>query len=227
MKIHKEGKNIILISCAITVILVIATLYAPFLSTLPKILIIAFFVITEFLIIRFFRIPNRDLVNDDNLIISPADGTIVAIEKVFEKEFFNDTRLQISIFMSIYDVHANLYPVSGKIVYSKYHKGKYIVARHPKSSQLNEHYSVVVKNPAAGEILVKQIAGAVARRIVNYSEVNTEVKQGEQIGFIKFGSRVDLFLPSDTELKINLKQKVKAGITPIAVINRNQIKINN
>lgn len=227
MKIHKEGKNIILTTCAITVILVIATLYAPFLSALPKILIIASFVITEFLIIRFFRIPNRDMVNDDNLIISPADGTIVAIEKIFEKEFFNDTRLQISIFMSIYDVHANLYPVSGKIVYSKYHKGKYIVARHPKSSQLNEHHSVVIKNPAAGEILVKQIAGAVARRIVNYSEVNTEVKQSKQLGFIKLGSRVDLFLPPDTELKINLKQKVKAGITPIAVINRNQIKINN
>lgn len=227
MKIHKEGKNIILTTCAITVILVIATLYAPFLSALPKILIIAFFVITEFLIIRFFRIPNRILIHDDNLIMSPADGTIVAIEKVFEKEFFNDTRLQISIFMSIYDVHANLYPVSGKIVYSKYHKGKYIIARYPKSSQLNEHHSVVVKNPAAGEILVKQIAGAVARRIVNYSEINTEVKQGEQIGFIKFGSRVDLFLPENTSLKVHLKQKVKAGITPIAVINRNQIKINN
>ena len=166
-------------------------------------------------LISFFRIPNRKLTIDENCIIAPADGKIVVIEETTDLEYFKDKRLQISIFMSPANVHVNRNPVSGEVIYSKYHKGKYLVAWNPKSSTDNERYSVVIRK-GTREILVKQIAGALARRIENYLQVGQKVKQTEEMGFIKFGSRVDLLLPLGTELKAGLNQMVKGGVTIIA-----------
>ena len=171
------------------------------------------------LILQFFRNPKRNIQLDQSKVLAPADGKIVIIKEVFEKEYFKDQRLQVSIFMSPLNVHVTRYPISGKIVFSKYHPGKYLVAWHPKSSELNERTSIVVRNNSFGKILYRQIAGAVARRIVNYAEVDKDAIQGEDAGFIKFGSRLDLFLPLNTELDVQLNQKVKGGINTIAQIN--------
>ena len=151
-----------------------------------------------------------------NHLIAPVDGKVVIIKKVYEKEYFKDDRLQISIFMSPLNVHVTRYAISGKIKFSKYHPGKYFVAWHPKSSELNERTTIVIKNETFGEILYRQIAGALARRIVNYAEVGSKVIQGEDAGFIKFGSRVDLFLPLDTKIDVKLNDRVKGGIQKIA-----------
>jgi phosphatidylserine decarboxylase len=168
------------------------------------------------LILQFFRNPKRKAKIDDNIIISPVDGKVVAIEKVYEKEYFKDERIQISIFMSPLNVHVTRYASSGKIKFSKYHPGKYLVAWHPKSSEKNERTTVVIENNIFGEILYRQIAGAVARRIVNYAKVGDEVVQGTDAGFIKFGSRVDLFLPLDSKIKVELDQIVKGAEDIIA-----------
>ena len=156
------------------------------------------------------------LVKNSELILSPADGKIVVINKVEENEFFKDKRIQVSIFLSPLDVHVNRYPVSGEIVYSKYHTGDYLVAWHPKSSLKNERTTVVINNKKFGEVLYRQIAGAVARRIVNYATTNTHIVQGEDSGFIKFGSRVDLFLPLESNIKVKLGDRVSGGISVIA-----------
>ncbi len=163
----------------------------------------------------FFRYPKRFLVADDTIVIAPADGKIVAIEEVYEPEYFKDKRLQVSIFMSPTNVHINWTPISGEVKYTKYHPGKYLVAWHPKSSEKNERNSVVIEDDGF-EILVRQIAGALARRIVNYCEEGDEIEQGKQLGFIKFGSRVDLFLPIGTKLEVSLREKVKGNKTVIA-----------
>jgi phosphatidylserine decarboxylase len=166
-------------------------------------------------IVSFFRIPSRVLTIRDGAIIAPADGKVVVIEETHDVEYFKDRRLQVSIFMSPANVHVNRVPFNGEVIYNQYHKGKYLVAWDPKSSTENERHSVVIRQGNL-EVLVKQIAGAVAKRIVNYLEVGEKVKQGEEMGFIKFGSRVDLLLPVGTKLHVSLNEKVKGGVTVIA-----------
>jgi phosphatidylserine decarboxylase len=166
----------------------------------------------------FFRLPARVLEPDPGLIYAPADGKVVVIEETLENEYFKDMRLQISIFMSPFNMHSNRYPVSGLIKYVGYHPGKNMVAWHPKSSELNERSTIVIETKDGTEILIRQIAGAVARRIVTYSKVNQDVMQGNELGFIKFGSRVDVFLPIGTEVEIPILQQVKANKSIIAKI---------
>ena len=168
------------------------------------------------LILQFFRNPKRNTQPDDSHVISPVDGKVVVIEEVQEPEYFKDKRLQVSVFMSPINVHVTRYPIGGKVLFSKYHPGKYLVAWHPKSSELNERTTVDVENPKFGKVLYRQIAGALARRIVNYAKKDQNVIQGSDAGFIKFGSRVDLFLPLDTKLDVKLNQKVRGGETVIA-----------
>ena len=177
-----------------------------------------FSVVILILVLQFFRNPKRETKQNEQHIISPVDGKVVEIEEVYEKEFFKDKRLQISIFMSPINVHVTRYPISGSVVFSKYHPGKYFVAWHPKSSELNERTTVVVENKTVGQILYRQIAGAVARRIVNYAKLGDEAVQGEDAGFIKFGSRVDLFLPIGTKIKVQKDQIVKGGVDFIAEV---------
>ena len=212
---HKEGHRIIIISLLITSCLIITLEYsinAVKLKFLLKLLCLIFFV----LILQFFRNPKRKIVTNDKKILAPADGKIVIIKEVFEKEFYNEKRLQVSIFMSPFNVHVTRYPVGGEIIFSKYHPGKYLFAWHPKSSELNERTSVVIKNKVFGNILYRQIAGALARRIVNYALEGREIKQGDESGFIKFGSRLDIFLPLKTKVNVSINQMVKGGISEIA-----------
>ena len=167
-------------------------------------------------VLQFFRNPSRNISANDKHVLSPADGKVVVIEEIFENEYFHDKRLQVSVFMSPINVHVNRYPLNGKISYYKYHAGKYLVAWHPKSSAENERTTVVVKNESGKEILFRQIAGALARRIVFYGNENEVVKQGEQCGFIKFGSRVDILLPLGTKINVMLNDLVQGGTTVIA-----------
>ena len=212
---HKEGHYIITVSFIITAM--INLLSRSFIDNNTLIYSIGIVtIIILILILQFFRNPKRKAKINDNIIISPVDGKVVAIEKVYEKEYFKDERIQISIFMSPLNVHVTRYASSGKIKFSKYHPGKYLVAWHPKSSEKNERTTVVIENNIFGEILYRQIAGAVARRIVNYAKVGDEVVQGTDAGFIKFGSRVDLFLPLDSKIKIELDQVVKGAEDIIA-----------
>lgn len=212
---HKEGHYIITVSFIITAM--INLLSRSFIDNNTLIYSIGIVTITILvLILQFFRNPKRKAKINDNIIISPVDGKVVAIEKVYEKEYFKDERIQISIFMSPLNVHVTRYASSGKIKFSKYHPGKYLVAWHPKSSEKNERTTVVIENNIFGEILYRQIAGAVARRIVNYAKVGDEVVQGTDAGFIKFGSRVDLFLPLDSKIKVELDQFVKGAEDIIA-----------
>ena len=219
MKIHKEGYKIIATTTLIALALVLGINYLFPEQTLFHYLAYTAILIFYILVVRFFRIPNRELLQDSEIILCPADGTVVAIEQVFVDEFFNDQRLQVSVFMSPNNVHVNRYPVSGKIVYTNYWPGSFLVAWHPKSSTENERNTVVVEHPDHGPIMVRQIAGALARRIVCYSKTNERIEQGRELGFIKFGSRVDLFLPLNSEIKVQIDQKVKGGITPIAALS--------
>ena len=175
-------------------------------------------VLFYFFLLYFFRFPERNLEPIEGLVYAPADGKVVVIDEMEEREYFKDRRLQVSIFMSPLNVHSNRYPVSGKVKYVKYHPGKYLVAWHPKSSELNERSTVVVETADGKEILIRQIAGAVARRIVTYSKENLELTQGDELGFIKFGSRVDIFLPPGTEIETTISQKVRANKSVIARI---------
>lgn len=212
---HKEGYRIIgftLLVCG-----VINFLSYKFIQTTQgKLLVLLTTIFLFILILQFFRNPVRLTSIDDKQVIAPVDGKIVAIEEIYEKEYFKDNRLQVSVFMSPLNVHVTRYPVSGKVVYSKYHPGKYLVAWHPKSSDKNERTTVVVDSVGFGEVLFRQIAGAVARRIVNYAEPGQKVVQGNDSGFIKFGSRVDVLLPVDTKMQVELEQKVRGGETIIA-----------
>src|SRR6187402_2600669 len=216
MTIHKEGYRTIAICTIVFAVVNLVSFY--FLSFYQPIISWIIFIGTLGLLlftISFFRIPRRVLTIDGGKIISPCDGKVVVIEETIDEEYFKEKRLQISIFMSPANVHVNRNPVSGKVVYSKYHKGKYLVAWHPKSSTENERHSVVYKKDGK-EILVKQIAGALAKRIVNYLQAGQQVKQTAEMGFIKFGSRVDLLLPLDAKIHVNIGDKPKGGVTVVA-----------
>lgn len=184
-----------------------------------KVTIFIISVLLFFLIIQFFRNPKRNTEVNNAHVIAPVDGKVVVIEEVFEKEYFKDKRLMVSVFMSPINVHVTRHPIGGIVKYSKYHPGKYLVAWHPKSSEENERTTVVVENDTVGEILYRQIAGALAKRIVNYAKEGEKVVQGSDSGFIKFGSRVDVYLPLGTPLKVKLNQKVKGGISLIAEVS--------
>ena len=216
MTIHREGYKTIAITALIFGLLNLVSF--TFLSASYPWLAMALFVVTLFLflfIISFFRIPERRLSINENQVICPADGKVVVIEEVTEVEYFQDKRIQVSIFMSPANVHVNRNPISGEVVYNQYHTGKYLVAWHPKSSTENERWSVVTKN-SHGEILYKQIAGALAKRICNYTKVGQIVNQGDEFGFIKFGSRVDVLLPVNAIIKVGLNQAVQGGVTVLA-----------
>jgi phosphatidylserine decarboxylase len=214
---HKEGYKIILITTfivAIGIILIDNFVQLNWLNKLLAISFLAFYVV----ILQFFRNPKRNTIINDSNIIAPVDGKVVVIEEVYEKEYFKDNRIQVSIFMSPLNVHVTRYPIGGKVTYCKYHPGKYLVAWHPKASEKNERNTIVVKNKKIGEILFRQIAGAMARRIVSYAKPNLEVVQGTDTGFIKFGSRVDVFLPLNASIMVNLNDKVKGGEKIIATL---------
>lgn len=210
---HKEGTKIIFYSLIVTVALVLLTdlITINWLRTACILVVLAFLI----LILQFFRNPNRSIQPDDNSILAPVDGKVVVIEEVFEPEYFKDKRLMVSIFMSPINVHVTRYGLSGLIKYSKYHPGKYLVAWHPKASEENERTSVVVENKVFGEVMYRQIAGALARRIVNYAQPGMHVIQGADAGFIKFGSRVDLYLPLGTKVDVVLNQKAIGNQTVI------------
>jgi phosphatidylserine decarboxylase len=216
MKIHKEGFQTIVISTIIAAAIILLTvlLIMPAYPLIGWITVLAILGLLIF-ILSFFRIPNREYPAGDEIIVAPCDGTVVVIEEVEADEYFKDRRLQLSIFMSPLNVHVNRNPVAGEVMYSQYHKGKYLVAWHPKSSTENERHSVVYKS-GGKEVLVKQIAGALAKRIVNYLKPGDKVKQAEEMGFIKFGSRVDLLLPIGTKVEVQMNQKVKGGVSVLA-----------
>ena len=214
---HREGHTIILIFL-FAVIGDILLLEYILDDGFIKITLQTISIVILLLILQFFRNPVRNTIINEKHIISPVDGKIVNIEKVFEKEYFKDDRIQVSIFMSPLNVHVTRYPMSGKVNYSKYHPGKYLVAWHPKSSEKNERTTIVLENKNFGEILYRQIAGAIARRIVNYAVVDQNVTQGKDAGFIKFGSRVDLFLPIGSNLNVELGQNVRGGEDVISII---------
>ena len=219
MTIHREGYKTIGVATLIFGAINVSLFY--FFSASLMWLCTSLFIITLLLLlflVSFFRIPNRVLTINDNAVIAPADGKVVVIEEITDVEYFKDKRLQVSIFMSPANVHVNRIPISGEVVYNQYHKGKYLVAWHPKSSTDNERHSVVIRKGNT-EILVKQIAGALAKRIVNYLQVGQKVKQTEEMGFIKFGSRVDLILPPGTTVNAQLNQVVQGGVTVIATFN--------
>ena len=217
MQLHKEGYRIIAWSFLVIIIInyFIHIHYHIFwLNGIFSIISLIAFM----LIVYFFRFPSRSVKATPNEVIAPVDGKVVVIEEVFEPEFFKDKRLQMSIFMSPLNVHATRYPISGKVIYSKYYKGKHLVAWHPKSSELNERTTIVVDNPVIGPVMFRQIAGAVARRIENYSKVGDVVEQGADAGFIKFGSRVDVFLPLNTNPEVVIGDKTRGGETIIAEV---------
>jgi phosphatidylserine decarboxylase len=218
MAIHKEGYKILVFGF---ITLLVVNIIVNIIWSDHVLMKWAFMICSMMLyifLLFFFRWPARHLEPDNGLVYAPADGKVVVIEDTFEKEYFNDTRLQVSIFMSPFNVHSNRYPVSGRIKYVRYHPGKYMVAWHPKSSELNERSSIVIETKDGTEILIRQIAGAVARRIVTYAKPGQEVLQGDELGFIKFGSRVDVFLPVGTEIEIPILQQVKANKSIIAKI---------
>jgi phosphatidylserine decarboxylase len=215
-KIHKEGTISIIIAFAIAIAPIWIALY---ICNIPILLTLALYVcsfLLWFFVIFFFRVPYRKTNRDENAIMAPADGTIVQIFEEIETEYFNNKRIQISIFMSPLNVHVNTYPIDGEVVYVKYHSGKHLVASLPKASKDNEHNSVVQKHRNGNEVLFRQIAGAVARRIVSYAKKGEVAKQGEEMGIIKFGSRVDIFLPLSAKINVKLEEKVRSKITHLA-----------
>jgi phosphatidylserine decarboxylase len=216
MTIHREGYQTIAVGALAFALINLCSFY--FISAhafwLSGLIFLVTLAVLLFLV-SFFRVPGRKLSTGSDLVICPADGKVVVIEEVVDEEYFKDKRLQVSIFMSPANVHQNRNPISGEVVYNQYHKGKYLVAWHPKSSTENERHSVVIRN-AHGEILVKQIAGALARRIVNYLVVGQKVQQSAEMGFIKFGSRVDVLLPAGTPVQVQLNQTVQGGVTVLA-----------
>jgi phosphatidylserine decarboxylase len=216
MTIHREGKNWVWGTLLATIVINLLVFNLreqhDWLSILIFILTLVFFL----LILQFFRYPKRSITRNENFVIAPADGKIVVIERTVENEYYKDQRIQVSIFMSPFNVHANWYPISGKIKFLRYHKGKYLVAWHPKASTDNERTTIVVEKDENKTVLLRQIAGALAKRIVYYPHENDLVKQGAEMGFIKFGSRVDIFLPLSAKINVNLNQKTTGGVTVIA-----------
>lgn len=213
IKIHHEGRGIVILTLILLLALVfLAGRYLPFQANYA---ISLFSLVVLVMVLRFFRVPKRRPFLDESTITAPSDGKVVVIEKVHQEEFLNGPCIQVSIFMSIHDVHINFFPVEGQVVYTKYHPGRYLLARFPKSSALNERASTGIET-AHGKILVTQIAGYVARRIRCYAKTGEPSRQGKELGFIKFGSRLDLFLPPDTEIHVSQGQRVIGGITPVA-----------
>lgn len=218
MKIHREGFKIIAVFFLILAILdFVFIVYIPWIW-LWAILVTAS-VIFFYLIVYFFRVPKRNIVIDDNVILAPSDGKLVVMEEVEETEYFNQKMIQLSIFMSPLNVHCQWYPINGEVSYYKYHEGSYLVAWHPKSSTENERTTIVIKNENGKEILFRQIAGAVARRIVFFGKVGEKAAQNKEAGFIKFGSRIDVFLPLDANIKVKLDQKIVGNQTILATFN--------
>ncbi len=216
MKIHQQGfQTIVVTGLSLAILMAIVLLLIQ--SFIIKITLVILIAGMYFLILRFFRVPRRTFQQSDKLVYAPADGKIVAIEETLENEYFKDERMQVSIFMSPLNVHVNYYPVGGRVDYMKYHPGKYLVAWHPKSSTENERSTVVIHNGEA-EILIRQIAGALARRIITNAKEEEDVKQGGELGFIKFGSRVDVFLPKTAKIEVHLNQTSRAMRTVIAEI---------
>ncbi len=216
MKIHKAGHNIILV---IGLILVILTYLINYLYPEKNIFHIAFYLaeaLFYFLVVRFFRVPVREFVKDENAIICAADGKVVAIEEVYVDEYFKEKRIQVSVFMSPLNVHVNWYPIAGIVKFAQHHAGKHYPAFLPKSSSDNEHSSIVVQHANGKEIMMRQIAGSMARRIIFHSKTDQQVEQFDEFGIIKFGSRVDLFLPLDAKVNVKLSQSVRAGTDIIA-----------
>lgn len=214
MTIHKEGATIIPVTFVILSAILFPVFYFcgsdsfwPWILAVPAIIFFG-------LVVSFFRSPSRTVNSADNQVLCPADGKVVVVETVHEKEYFKDDRIQVSVFMSPLNVHVNWYPFRGKVNYTQYHPGKFLVAWHPKSSELNERSTVVIEHPEYGEVLLRQIAGAVARRIVTYSKTGDQILPGNQLGFIKFGSRVDIFLPTSATVMVKPNDKVK-GINSI------------
>lgn len=214
---HKEGGKIILISTSLTILILLASrqlISIKWIEMSVQIATLIFLII----VLQFFRNPNRSITPNSNSIVAPVDGKVVVIEEVFEPEYFKDKRLQVSIFMSPINVHVTRYAMSGVVKYSKYHPGKYLVAWHPKASTENERTTIVLENKEFGEVMYRQIAGALAKRIVNYAEEGTTVVQGDDAGFIKFGSRVDLYFPLGTKINVELNQKAIGNKTVVASI---------
>jgi phosphatidylserine decarboxylase len=214
MKFHKEGHRIIAQSFIINAALLAIALWLP-LPVYLKYVLVVFFVSIISWTFFFFRVPDRH-VNTGDHILSSADGEIVTIEEIYEPEYFKEKRLQISVFMSGMDVHVNWYPFEGTIKYTNYHEGKYLLARHPKSSEKNERSSIVLEKEEGKDVLIRQVAGIMARRIVYYGKPGDQVEQGEELGIIRFGSRVDFFLPAGTVPDVKIGQKVRAQRTVLA-----------
>lgn len=215
MRFHIEGRKIIL---STFMVLVIASFLVSQFIDIKEIRYLFYLgLFIEFVwTVSFFRVPSRKINEGQNNILSSADGEIVVIEETFEKEFYKEKRIQVSVFMSPFNVHVNWFPFDGEVVYTKYHPGKFLFARNPKSSELNERNSIVVKHKNGESVLIRQIAGIMARRIISYTEVGEKAEQGKEFGIIRFGSRVDFFLPLNAEIKVKIGDKVKAQQTVIA-----------
>jgi len=218
MKIHREGiRIIVLLSAAVLLIFLLVTVFFPH-QTIFHLLIYIIGVLFIASVCYFFRKPARKGSEDPRAVLSAADGKVVSIAKVFEDEYFKDHRLGISVFMSILDIHVNLFPVKGTVIYAQYHPGRFFLAYHPKSSLLNEHHSIVIEALSGHRILVRQIAGGLARRIVSPVKPGTQVEKGQEIGIIKFGSRLDMFLPLDCTVNVQVGQHVRCGETTVAIL---------
>jgi len=218
MSIHREGYKILIFGLILLILFnVLLWIILPG-NVLFRWIAVIFSLTLYFFLLFFFRLPRRNLDPDPCLVYAPADGKVVVIEETEEKEYFNDLRLQVSIFMSPFNMHSNRYPVSGKVKYVEYHPGNYMVAWHPKSSEMNERSTIVIETDTGKEVLIRQVAGAVARRIVTYAKLSENVRQGDELGFIKFGSRVDIFLPAGTEIEIPILQQFKANKSILARI---------
>jgi phosphatidylserine decarboxylase len=216
MHLHREGTPTLLLVTAVAGFGLFALMQWPVLPQPLAVVIGAALIAVWAIVIWFFRVPSRTVPANESHVLSPADGKVVAIEEVHEAEYFNGKRMQVSIFMSPLNVHVNYYPLSGTTIYARYHPGKYLVAWHPKSSTENERSTVVVKHPKHGEVLFRQIAGALARRICTYSKPSEPAQQGQEFGFIKFGSRVDVLLPLDARVTVKLGDRVQGSVSVIA-----------
>lgn len=215
MTLHREGTGIMLGTLGIVVLLNVLNysfIHVPVINGTILFITLVFL----YLIVQFFRIPTRHVKNDESIVLSPCDGKVVVIEEVFEPEFLKEKVLQVSVFMSPVNVHANWFPISGKVVYDKYHPGKFLVAWHPKSSTENERTTICVENQQGQKVLFRQIAGALAKRIKYYTKAGDDATQGAEFGFIKFGSRVDLYMPLDTKVLVKIGDKVTGKISQIA-----------
>lgn len=216
MRIHKEGTRILLV--ILVILIAVCSLSWLTLGIVGLTITLSAAIILYIIAVRFFRVPERTLHTDNKRVFSPCDGKIVVIEEVDENEFLKTRCIQISIFMTVWNVHINWNPIGGKIVYTKYHPGKFLMAWEPKSSILNERTTIAIERPDGIKVLFRQVAGFLARRIVCYSKVGNEAKQNNEMGFIKFGSRVDIFIPLNSAVKVELNQKVVGTQTTLAVI---------